>query len=83
MKWIVVLALVLALSGCHDWAEEVLPSKDSEEAAGAPAKDAPVGWTAENLRIKSYVTTAEHIVVWMSYEEDGTRSVSRKIYIEK
>lgn len=46
-------------------------------------EDIPVGWTAENLEVDSYVTTATEIVIWISYEEDGTKSVSRQIRIPK
>ena len=73
--------------GCGDEGNQQTISNIVNEAPAAPNasadEDIPIGWEAQNLRIRSYVTTPTHIVAWISYEIDGTRSVSQKIWIEK
>ena len=83
MRIIILFALLLAtlFIGCESTTESPV-----EMTAGAPAAppSAPDNhWTAHNLRIKSWDDTATHIVVWLSYERNGTQTVSTKIKIEK
>lgn len=77
---VLLIAFSVHLTGCHDEMDEAF---SSTEAVGvAPAAPA-AGWTAQNVRVKSFTTTATHIVVWLSYEIDGTRTVSRRVDLPK
>ena len=77
---VTLFLLACMLIGC-DSIEDGSTLVAPELAPAAPER--PVGWVAQNLRIKSYVTTADHIVVWLTFERDGTQTVSKKVYIPK
>ena len=85
MRYFVMAVLACA---CCFGACETVDETPIEMVAGAPgAPDAPVGWTAHDVRVKSAVTTATHVVVWISYEKRGPgvpgQTVSRRIDIPK
>ena len=83
---ILIPILIVGFSSCGN--EETIDTPVAiEQAPAAPNanadEDIPVGWTAENLEVDRWVTTATEIVMWISYEEDGITSVSRQVRIPK
>lgn len=89
MKHIVLLILIsLMFIGCESTDDVTVDTVVSPEIAPAasekhPSPVLPPVWTVRNLRIKSFnpEPTATHIEAWVSYEINGTRTVSRLVKI--
>lgn len=74
MRILLLIALVLSCVCCDNVSDMV---------ATHGVADEPVITTTHNLRIRFETETNQVIVAWISYEEDGHRTVTRRIEIPK
>lgn len=54
-----------------------------DQVQAAPDNPHIPNYTVNNFRIKEWSDTTHNIVVWVSFEKNGTQTVSKKITIPK
>ena len=81
--FIVLFSLgLLFMFSCGD--EGVITEQKNNLVPAAPDNPTPIpDWTAHNLRIKEWSDGGRNIIVWVSFEKNGTQTVSKRILISK
>lgn len=84
MKCLTVLlvCITMLLFGCGEETHHESPPSPIMDAPAAPAA-LTTDWIAHNVRVKSFTTTRTQILIWITYERDGTQTVSRLVEIDK